>query len=204
MPLLKPPFEYCAMRFLIQWERKERRLHAGMKGRNRSNDAVRESLRYFQVARNFKELHENDNLDLIRLAVSRVARRRISSSEKVETLANIFKQNFHKFNLAAASKLLWLVYRRPYVVYDSRVVVALQALRYQFDTRCYSEYCKAWRTEYDKKEAAIKRAAKRMPQIRAFFPPVHASHRKLHALARQPWFLERVFDIYLWEIGGKE
>jgi hypothetical protein len=119
------------------------------------------------------------------------------------TLASRFRERFAQFNLAAASKLLWLKHRRPYIIYDSRAVKALRDLGCRFENANYSEYYNCWRNQYSQREKTIKQAASRLHEVRAFLPPWHGTKAELKALASRPWFLERVFDIYLWEVGGE-
>jgi hypothetical protein len=45
-----------------------------------------------------------------------------SPNEKVKQLVKTLETRFKQNNLSAASKLLWLSYRHPYIVYDNRVV----------------------------------------------------------------------------------
>ena len=46
------------------------------------------------------------------------------------------------------------------------------------------------------------KAASKLHEVRTFLPQ-QRSEPELIALASQPWFLERVFDIYLWEMGAE-
>lgn len=200
---MEMPFEFCALRFLLQWEQREKKLHALMKD-NPSRDDIRKSLRYFQVARNFKELKSDNKVDYILNAIHNVSRKQSLSPEaKVTELAKQFKSEFQTFNLSAASKLLWLRYKSPFIVYDSRAVKALKRLGCHFDERNYSKYCDQWKTQYEKHKSEVKTATARLVEIRSFFPVWHQSEGVLVLLISKPWFLERVFDVYLWEKGGE-
>jgi hypothetical protein len=48
------PFEFCALRFLIQWEQREKSLHQQIAD-NPSLLHIRSALRYFQVARTIEQ-----------------------------------------------------------------------------------------------------------------------------------------------------
>jgi hypothetical protein len=195
-------FEYCALRFLLQWLQRERALHDRVAG-NPSLQQVRSALQYFQVARTFEGLRSDKAAEAVAKALRQVDRNsQLSPEEKVMTLASRFKESFNRFNLAAASKLLWLKHRWPYIIYDSRAVNALRGLGCKFQTANYTEYCKCWRNEYGGCQKQIKQAGSRLHVVRAFLPSSFAKKAELMALASQPWFLERVFDIYLWETGG--
>ena len=93
----------------------------------------------------------------------------LSTEARVEELAMRFKGQFQKFNLSAASKLLWLRYKSPYIVCDLRAVTTLKKLGCRFNDRKYSEYCEQWKAQYQKRESQIKTAASRLVEMQ-FFP----------------------------------
>ena len=121
---------------------------------------------------------------------------------RVEELANCLKREFGQYNLSAASKLLWLRQRKPYIIYDSRAVKALKNADEVFDTRSYFEYSKAWKRQYSFHRSRIKSACERLVEIRDFLPAWYISERSMTKVVTETWFRERVFDIYLWEVGG--
>jgi hypothetical protein len=135
-------FEYCALRFLLQWLQRERVLHDQIAGKP-SFLQVRSALQYFQVARTFPGLRSDKVVRAVANALRHVdGEPQLSPEEKVLTLASQFRESFNRFNLAAASKLLRLKHRWPYIIYDSRAVKALRALGCNFQNANYSEYCK--------------------------------------------------------------
>lgn len=199
---MEQPLEYCALRYLLVWEQKERSLHAGMKA-SPSTEDLHKSLRHFRISRNFKGVEKKQNANRILHAVSRVTHNKDSSAPKnVVALAAMFAKDFGQTNLSAASKLLWLTYRRPYVIYDARTVSALHKLGCKFNKRDYIEYFAVWQEKYNEHRSSVKEAAQRLANLQPFFASWHTTSISLSALARRPWFLERVFDLYLWELGG--
>lgn len=198
------PFEYCALRFLLQWLHAERALYQAIAS-NPSDEDISNALAYFQVSRNFKGISkEPEKVTFIRKALISVCKgKTLSPEEKVEKLTRRLESEFKKFNLSAASKLLWLSFREPFVIYDSRAVNALsKKLGRKFGRRDYAAYSAAWRSEYAAVESAIECAASRLPMGRIFMPSCSLTNRELLQLAKMPWFKERVFDIFLWELGG--
>lgn len=203
MHTLDQPFEYCALRFLIQWEQRERALHEQISAEPTSQQ-VRSALRHFQVARSFAGLQADGAAQAVADALHQVASDPNSSPvQKVVGLAFRFEKRFNRFNLSAASKLLWLRHRLPYIIYDSRAAKALRVLGCAFEDGDYPEYVRAWRDRYSEREKAIRIAASRLYEIRTFLPRLGGSGADLTTLTAQPWFLERVFDIYLWEMGAR-
>ncbi len=180
------PFEYCAARFLRQWQKREVTLYEAISS-TPSEDSIAKALAYFQVSRNFAKLKENPkNLGKIRSALVEVRsdEKLPSACNKVMKLSERFEQDFGQFNLSAATKLLWLSYRSPYVVHDKRAVTALKRqFQHKFDSRSYAEYASAWRTEYAMAEAGIAKAIANLPTGRAFMPKTSLTDTDLTKLA---------------------
>lgn len=194
-------FEFFALRFWEQWQRKEERLYQVLRTAPTEQD-IREALNHFQVARTFKELRGEGRTAYIRDCLIRV---RDDSTlpqphEKVERLVDELSKNFGSSNISAASKLLWLSFRSPYVIYDRR---AAETLREQFGARFqgYQQYAAAWRTAYKENERAIGKAVEELPKARLFMRSEPPQDLDIVSVAKEAWFKERVFDLYLWEIG---
>lgn len=198
------PLEYCASRFLTQWMRHEETLYKCFSSDPTIED-IREALSYFKVSRNFKGLNnEVGKIEIIRNELKIVKSDVTLTSElKVTNLARAFEEHFDQFNLSAATKLLWLSYREPFVIYDIRAVNALsQKFKHSFAKRRYDEYSNAWRLQYAKYKLDIEQAIQTLPEGRIFMPRCSLNDNEIVALAKEEWFKERVFDIFLWEIGG--
>ena len=127
----KPPYEYCALRFLMQWERKERIIHEEL-SRSPSPQNVRKALGYFQVSRGFPGLKTKADRVVTALKKNSRGLNNKTVISCVNGLADSFKRDFRKRNVSAASKLLWLYCRTPVVIKDSKATKALQSLGYEF------------------------------------------------------------------------
>jgi hypothetical protein len=122
-------------------------------------------------------------------------------AEKVEKLTDELKKKIGSANISAASKLLWLSFRDPFIIYDSRADYALrQGFNARFDG--YREYAAAWRNAYAKHEAAIAKAVEELPKARVFMRSEPPLDHEILRTARETWFKERVFDTFLWEMGA--
>lgn len=199
------PLEFCAARFLRQWEKREEALFNSISTRPTDAPLI-EALRYFQVARNFARLTKDpSSAKRIRETLLKVRSDNslATPGDKVNALATSFQKDFGQFNLSAATKLLWLSFRAPYVVYDKRAVTALSKhAGHRAVAKSYTNFSDAWRAEFGKFDRAIATAILNLPSGRAFMPKTQFTDTELKALAAQVWFKERVFDIFLWEIGG--
>ncbi|HEY0378438.1 MAG TPA: hypothetical protein VGC87_16095 [Pyrinomonadaceae bacterium] len=196
------PYEYCAYRYLELWEKAEKPLHSAMSGMH-SAVQIRNALSYYKVARNFKGLKEDNVAENISKKLLEVDGSRGSYSENVEKLADSFKVSCGQYNLSAASKLLWLRYRSPYLVYDKRAVTALNRLSNKLKNADYTSYCEAWLKEYEKRSGEISSAAHGLVNLpRKYTAAFTLTDNDLIKIVHSKWFIERVFDIYLWEIGA--
>lgn len=200
---LKFPFEFCALRFLLQWQRKEKSLYMQMRLANPELSNLRKALRYFQVARNFKGIKDDSRAEVVRdMLLETRARSDLSTEEQVVILASSFKEADFQYNISAVSKLLWLSSKKP-IIYDSR---AFRALKEEYghmgNRQDYQAYCASWRRAYKEAETAVLNAVNELPKVRVFLPGDTPADDQLLTLVRKKWFRERVFDLYLWELGG--
>lgn len=195
---------FCSLKYLLLWYQKERGIHTQM-SKKPSPDGLRKAMSHFRVARSFKGLGEDVIAQRILDAVRKAGDASSSSpAERVEQLASAFLEDddINKSNLSAATKLLWLTYRRPYVIYDARAVLALKKIVPKFAERNYAEYASAWQSAYRKRKGEIALAAAQLPALHPYFSAWRESATSIERLVQKPWFLERIFDIYLWELGG--
>lgn len=195
------PYEYCAYRYLELWERIEKSLYRAISGAH-SASQIRDALNYYKIARNFKGLKEDEVAENISKELLKVDGFRGSYSKNVEKLAESFKVSW-QYNLSAASKLLWLRYRSPYLIYDSRAVTALRRMGNKFKNADYTLYCEAWRKEFEKRSDEISLAARGLVNLpRKYTAAYNLKGDELTEIVDSEWFIERVFDIYLWEAGA--
>jgi hypothetical protein len=96
-------------------------------------------------------------------------------------LALVYQRN----TISAASKFLWFLFGQRIVIYDSRAVKSLSKIGFQNLKGNYAEFYSAWQNEFANKRDEIFNICKSEK-----FPT-------------EEWFLERVFDFYLWINGGK-
>jgi hypothetical protein len=196
-------YEYYAFRFLTQWRENESALYTAISTNPKETD-VRKALSYFQVSRNFHGIDKPGNLAFIVRSLQKVrANLSLSSPEaKVNELASVFESKFGQLNVSAASKLLWLSSRCPFIICDSRAKKALKKeFGHKYADTTYDNFVVAWRSEFTNHKKQIRDAANALPNSRPFMRAYAPSDEDLLKKANQPWFLERVFDVLLWDIG---
>lgn len=198
------PLEYCAARFLRQWGKYEEELFKSISNCP-DEKSITEALVYFKVARTFLKFKESDSKIKILNALQTVKNniKILTAEESVMGLANSFKNEFKTLNISAASKLLWLSIRSPVVIYDRRAINALtNQVGYRGIYKNYNSYYVAWKNEYSEFELHIQNAIVNLKNGRSFMPESSFSDADLDQFSKESWFKERVFDIFLWEVGG--
>jgi len=184
------------------WDREESKLHEGM-AHNPTPDVIRKSLKHFGVARSFAGIASDPSAlqyiaDELRNITQHGNLTANEAEEKVELLTKQFKTKFKRSSVSAASKLLWLKHRTPFIIYDSRATLALGFAR----KPTYADYCAEWRRNYEGSRSAIAAASSRLCEITGFLSSWLRSPDTLSTITREDWFHERTFDVYLWETGG--
>jgi hypothetical protein len=205
---MKTNLEYCAQHFLQQWIANEKRLYAVLNGNGPSGvlDSLSEAITYFQVARSlprkydverglrryepllraFHELPQSSTYDNDFVELVDRFQRRIGSSYGGRNLISL------------SSKLLWLRFRDPFIIYDSRVRGALK-----LTSTDYGEFVERWLSSFEQYESQIARVCSFLPSIlRYLVADSEAVEDEVAADCSEPWFHRRVFDIFLWHEGG--
>jgi len=69
----------------------------------------------------------------------------------------------------------------------------------KFEVRNYKQYCEAWKKQYQLHRPQILSAVRGLHNIKAVVPDWNESKEETKTLVSSEWFLERVFDIYLYQ-----
>jgi hypothetical protein len=100
--------------------------------------------------------------------------------EAVLDLTRDLQNKYQKHLLSASSKILWALWGRDILIYDTRAFVALQQRSPQLRPRDYQGYCLAWVSMFAECADEIAKECARQ------------------GACGERWFHERVFDSYLW------
>ena len=126
----------------------------------------------------------------------------IPPENAVKCLVSLFSKEFKQANLSAATKLLWFRHRRPFVILDTQAISGLRKLGHKFNPRSYEDYEAEWRKAFNQRKDEICAAVGHLSILQPFLSHWHKSPESIEALAKELWFQERVFDLYLWELGA--
>lgn len=107
------------------------------------------------------------------------------------------KDGSQKSVLSATTKLLWIKFLSPIVIYDSQARKALDA------TEDLREFYSKWHHEFAMHKTAIEEACSALMSIPEYwYPAGKGLEREILEATSSLWFHERVLDIYLWHKGG--
>lgn len=191
-----PNFDYFSLKYLILWQNVERPIQRAMSG-NPAPAELRRAMHSFRIARSFAGIADETKAMSVIQALKGVGK---SGATSVEELASIFEKKFDHRNVSAASKLLWMRHRTPFLIYDRNARVALGQLAGTRADVDYAGFESAWRAEYSKSALRVAEASGRLLQLDRYFSHLDEG---LDELVNQTWFHERVFDNYLWDMGGR-
>ena len=200
--------ETAAAELLVLWWREEEPLHAALKGGSRG--AQRESLgraaSYFRVARSLKRSFDEElgmpRFEPLRKCMAAVTTAGASDQRFTATTMSVARAIAARYGghsyLSLASKLLWIKFLHPFIIYDSVVRERLGTPRGD-----YHSYVAAWQERYAIHREAIKWACTALPRSShsgQALPTITGA--AAHAVAREEWFRRRVLDILLWHGGA--
>lgn len=201
--------EYAALNFLNFWLIADRRLYIAVNDGSRAEKlaAIGEAAARFGIARNFRSAYDVDIglarfvpvLDL--LEGQRSEDFTDSLTESVLAVRNQLSALYGGTNLlSATTKFLWLKLQTPIVIYDRQAREALGTRNGDLPA-----YYDAWFDRYAGLREEIETASLSLVEMGKYTcDPSLATPEFLSSLVREEWFLQRVFDIHLWNVGQGE
>lgn len=169
---------FAALHYLNEWKRKEERLYRRFhesKDDNRRT-AIADAAAKFGVARTLRKQHD--------ATIQRISKR-------------ISKKYGRRQVLSATTKLLWLKFRSPVIIYDRQARKALKLKKVDF-----GEYWERWQERFKQQHAEIQDACGSLIDVLRYVIDPAVTESEVQTLSRARWFHERVFDSYLWHRGS--
>jgi hypothetical protein len=96
--------------------------------------------------------------------------------------------------LSAASKFLWMRFKKPIVIYDRYAWQWIKRAHRLHHSGSYIDYVGSWRVSFRDSERAISKACHGLVPFMSYTLAAAMSKKELKELVRQDWFRERVFD----------
>ncbi len=120
----------------------------------------------------------------------------------VDAFVDALTKHYDRRLISAATKILWMRFQSPIVIYDSLAWGALAKRGLLKGSDGYREYLYAWRAAYQPIEDDVRSAAHELVAIKRFTLAADTRDQDLSKLVSNDWFCERVFDH--WLISGAE
>jgi len=203
----KAEFNYYALHYLNLWVSKDRRWCEALAGTDDSEKlaALARAAAFYRIARNLptdydvgKGLQRYEPVLKIIDALNPTDfqdERLVPSIKKVRK--KISAKYGHRDVLSLTTKFLWLKMKSPIIIYDSRARRALRAAAGDIQ-----EYYWRWQREFTRREQEVRQACTSLQKVHEYTEnPEIATRQYIAKTAAQPWFRERVFDVYLWHLG---
>lgn len=194
-------FNYFAIKYLNDWVEWDKPFINKLKSKVSSEQilGLHDAAKYYKITRNFKKISENrfegvnNTLKNVRgsITVNNV-------DKKVLNLSNSLKSIYGKNVISAASKLLWLKYKSPVVIYDQRAFNWLKQKGHKISIGDYATFRDAWLTEYEKERKNIKLACTKLSSVKEYSLAYSYTKKEVSEISSKNWFSERVFDKYAW------
>jgi len=203
----KLTFDCCALQYLNQWLEHDKKYYEDFNNVNLVKSDKLNSLKaaatFYKIARNLPTSFEKDMnveryqpvLDILEtISIENITNNVIEELNRVRK--SISLQYGGRDVLSLTSKLLWLKFRSPIIIYDSKVRQAVGAFNNN-----YEDYCKKWNDKYKEHELDIEIACIKLHEVKNYcIDPDVATQDYIKEIAKEKWFRERVLDIYLWSI----
>jgi hypothetical protein len=201
-------FNYFALHYLNLWLTKDRRFCQALEGHDEAAklEALAEAAAFYKVARNLRKVHDVGSgilrykpvLDAID-ALDPVTFQGEQLIPSIMDVASKISRSYGDRGVTSlTTKFLWLKMRSPIIIYDSR---ARKALRMKSED--IPDYYFRWREQFNSYFNEINAACALLPGVHEYSEaPEVATPQYIEEIASQPWFKERVFDVYLWRLGS--
>lgn len=203
----KVGLKYCALRYLNQWVSEDRPCCEALAGRDdlEKSRTLANAAAFYRIARNLPRRYDEgkglpryqpvlkiiDALNPVDFQDEKV----LPSIKKVRD--EISAQYGGRDVLVLTTKLLWLKMKSPIIIYDSQARKALQVAPGKID-----KYYSLWREKFSEYGEQIQDACACLQEMHEYTEnPEITTPQYIAKTAAQPWFRERVFDVYLWYLG---
>ncbi|MFW6195389.1 MAG: hypothetical protein ACOC5M_02595 [Chloroflexota bacterium] len=200
-------YEFSTLRFAEFWfcyEKKYRNALLSEAHEERLR-GLRRALNYFGVARNLARKHDEGRglkryeplLPIVADATNMATDNDLDMKRAVEDVSQRIGHLYGGTPISLASKVLWLLHRDPFVIFDEQARRSLRA------PHGYTAFVERWKAEYCRRRPAIDAACAEFRGMSRYLRcGTVVSETDLSQAAGKEWFRRRVFDIYLWTSGA--
>ncbi len=200
-------FRYHSLHYLNLWLKQERVYVEELAKSDRTArlQALKAAAASFGVARNLRDEHRigdgERKYEPVLAAIDSLDRHAFEGNNLVPAVLEIEKRISSSFGnrkvLSLTTKMLWLKFRSPIIIYDGNATRALKP-----KPKGLKDFYSKWQDEYGRHAAKIDEACSVLPLAKAYCFDQSVTEEQIRDWASQRWFKERVFDVYLWNKNG--
>ncbi len=199
-------FEYCSLTYLNQWLDRDKEFFEVLNSRDRHQklDTLKKAATFYGIARNLPKAYDEQKgykryEPLLNILEKRI---KITVSFNLISTINEFNKKISsayggRNTLSLTTKMLWLKYRNPFIMYDSQARHALSSRDGDIE-----EYVSLWHKAFKANAEKVKCACKKLPNLYEYTCE-KTTKKYIKSIINEQWFRDRVFDIYLWNEGGE-
>lgn len=195
-------FHYAAYSYLDECLWIDRPCMLALRDKDRSDREICKALAMmavkYSIIRNFSSKNCNEEFRLASvLEELRRTQKPVSDEDAIEcvvSFADRLKELYGQRLLSAASKILWMQYQSPVIIFDSLAWGCLIRYAELASSASYSEYCRIWREEYKRTASQVRKACDDLIDFKQFTLASKFDDASLRNLVDNEWFRERVFD----------
>ena len=209
--------KHSALSYANQWFMTDRALIRGLIDADSSEvnaNVLGDLAAKYMVARGFKKNTDNTHPSSQRWIKAAVhLKDSVLTDEPVEVKVHALAidlgrvapvQNATGTNLlSAATKFLWFAGQHKVRILDRRAVEALgrlRGLRGKLGSD-YALYDEVWQEQFNEHQGILGEAVAELPYQLDWSLIPSQEHTEAKAVFKLPWFIDRVFDNYLWTLG---
>jgi hypothetical protein len=201
-------FNYWALHYLNLWLSKDHEFCEALDG----NDEVAKlraltgAAAFYRVARNLPKAHDVDE-DILRYkpvldVIDALDPKTFQGAQLIPLIESVHSQISQRYGgrrvMSLTTKFLWLKMKSPIIIYDSQARKALGTKPGDIPA-----YYSRWREQFNSAYGEINAACALLPGVREYSVSADVpTPQYIEQIASQPWFKERVFDVYLWTLGS--
>jgi len=198
------------LHYLQQWLSSERSLHDALSGTDERSirEGLSSAVKSFGVARNLPRKYDVDRglnrYEPLLEVFLQLKEQEISESNFINVVDNfqsaISKRYGGQKLISLSSKLLWLRYRDPFIIYDNRARTSLKVTPGD-----YSKYVAEWLKLFQLCQERIAAICSELSSVYRYaeFEYDESNFAEIKNISNEEWFHKRVFDICLWH-GAEE
>ncbi len=206
--MIVPRFDYFALHYLNFWLTHDRVFCDALNGGNEKEklNGLASAAAFYRIARNLPKKYEERKgykrfKPVLEIIDSQDSKGFIDT-ELVPAVLKIRDQISDQYGgrnaLSLTTKFLWLKIKTPVIIYDRRARKAMNT-----KSGDLHEFYTQWKEGFHSHLEEIESACRSLKKVKDYYVnPVIATEDYVDSLVSQRWFKERVFDVYLWHLGG--